>query len=101
LSGNELVGFYEIQLARDRWMEGVATRSWVMIGIFIAIFLIIFITVASLVNRKLTKRLYQLMKQMTAFARQEKVSELPTGKDEIGELTSHFYKMREEIEAAR
>lgn len=101
LSGNELVGFYEIQLARNRWMEGVATRSWVMIGIFIGIFLIIFITVASLVNRKLTKRLYQLMKQMTAFARQEKVSEMPTGKDEIGELTSHFYKMREEIEAAR
>lgn len=101
LSGGELVGFYEVQIAREQWTEGVAARSWVMIGIFIAVFLTIFIAVAYLVNQKLTKRLSQLMKQMMAFARQEEISELPAGKDEIGELTLHFYKMRREIEAAR
>lgn len=101
LSENGIVGFFEIQLARDEWVAGVADRSWIMIGLFIAIFLVIFVSIALLVNRKLNSRLTYLMKQMTAFANQERVTEIPTSKDEIGELTKHFYNMREQIETAR
>jgi signal transduction histidine kinase len=101
LSEDGIAGFFEIQLARDEWVAGVADRSWIMVGIFIGIFLIIFLTVAILVNRKLNSRLTSLMNQMTAFANQETIKEIPTAKDEIGELTTHFYHMREQIETAR
>ncbi|MBY0098869.1 sensor histidine kinase [Mesobacillus maritimus] len=101
LSENGIVGFFEIQIARDEWMAGVANRSWIMIGMFIGIFFLIFLTVAILVNRKLNSRLTSLMNQMTAFANQESIAEIPTNKDEIGELTTHFYHMRKQIETAR
>lgn len=41
------------------------------------------------------------MKQMTAFASSEKVEDMQTTNDEIGELTSSFYSMRKQIEEAR
>ncbi|WP_240377050.1 sensor histidine kinase [Bacillus piscicola] len=101
LSENELVGFFEVEMARDEWTAGVEDRSWFMAGVFIVFFLLIYLTVVYLVNRKLTRRLNRLMKQMTAFANREEVEEVPTEKDEIGELTTHFNGMRQQIEAAR
>ncbi|MGE7625040.1 sensor histidine kinase [Viridibacillus sp. NPDC096237] len=100
-SRNELVGFFEVNLARDEWIDGVNNRTWSVIALFIGIFSIIFISVSMLVNRKLNKRLSQLMKQMMAFASREKVEDLQTANDEIGELTASFYSMREQIEEAR
>ncbi|MCM3669053.1 HAMP domain-containing histidine kinase [Mesobacillus maritimus] len=101
LNGNDLIGFYEVQLARDEWVAGVSDRTWIMFGIFSGIFFVIFLTIAFLVNKKINKRLRQLMEHMTAFAKQEKVKRFPTGKDEIGELTAHFYEMQEQVEGTR
>lgn len=100
-SGKELVGFFEVSLARDEWIDGVNNRTWSVIAILIGIFCLIFISVSVLVNRKLNKRLTHLMKQMTAFASSEKVEDMQTTNDEIGELTSSFYSMRKQIEEAR
>nr|WP_239094444.1 HAMP domain-containing sensor histidine kinase [Bacillus sp. B15-48] len=98
---NELVGFFEVQLAREEWVTGVENRSWYILGLFIMIFALIFLVVAVLVNRKLNKRLKELMGQMTSFANDQVINETPMKKDEIGELTAHFYAMKKQIEAAR
>ncbi|WP_019533025.1 HAMP domain-containing sensor histidine kinase [Paenibacillus ginsengihumi] len=100
-SGRELAGFFEIQLSRDEWIAGVSQRSWLVAAAFIALFALIYVAVAFAVNRKLNSRLTHLMRQMTAFALGEGVEERPEGKDEIGQLTGHFHKMRRQIEAAR
>jgi len=96
-----LVGFFELRLSRDEWAKGVAQRTRWVIAFFVAIFLLIYLAVVYFVNRKLNRRLKRLMEQMTAFARQEPVVELPAGNDEIGDLTRHFYGMRRQIEEAR
>ena len=41
------------------------------------------------------------MDEMSAFAGGELLPQTPIGKDEIGELKSHFYNMREQITAAQ
>lgn len=100
-SGPELVGFFDIQLSRDEWVSGVSQRGWLLVGVFIGLFTLIYLAVVRGGNRKLNSRLTHLMQQMTAFAKGETVQELPEGKDEIGQLTGHFHKMRRQIEAAR
>jgi signal transduction histidine kinase len=96
-SEGNIVGFFEIQISRKEWTNAVQERTWITIIAFLIIFLLIYVTVAVLVNRKLNKRLALLMDQMTAFAKDEKIEELPSGKDEIGELTKRFYEMKETI----
>lgn len=100
-SNNDLVGFFEVQLAREEWMAGVTERGWIVLGTFIAVFLLIYLIIVFLVNRKINRRVKRLMKQMTAFANREKVEEVVPEKDEIGELTAHFNDMRKQIEMAR
>jgi signal transduction histidine kinase len=100
-NGNELAGFFELQLSRDEWAAGVAKRTRWVAFVFIGLFLLIYLTVVFFVNRKLNRRLNRLMEQMTAFAQREPFEEMPAGKDEIGELTKHFYGMRQQIESAQ
>ena len=100
-AGSELAGFFEIRLARDAWTGNVALRTWITAGLFMVAFSLIYLGVVVLVNRKLNRPLNRLMKQMTAFARQEPAGEIPAGKDEIGELTRRFMEMRRQIETAR
>lgn len=99
--GNDLVGFFEVHLARNEWVSGVADRSWLTAGLFVVAFGLIYLLVACFVHRKLNRRLNRLMKQMTAFARGEEIVEMPVDNDEIGALTKHFYAMRRQIESAR
>ena len=55
-----------------------------------------------LLNRKLNRPLYELMRQMRTFAKGEHVeSNLVARKDEIGELAQTFLAMQDEIETAR
>lgn len=100
-AGNDLVGVYEVELARDEWVEGVSDRSWWMIGIFITVFLVIYVIVIRFVNKKLNKPITGLMNEMTSYARGETIIETETKPDEIGELKRHFYSMRKEINKAR
>ncbi len=98
---NEIVGFFKVEIARDKWVEEVSSRSWITIGLFGVLFISIYSVVVYFVNRKLNKRLDYLRDQMTAFANDAFVEEIPLKKDEIGELTSHFYRMQQQIKAAR
>ncbi|AGA56885.1 signal transduction histidine kinase [Thermobacillus composti KWC4] len=99
-NGNELAGFFELQLSRDEWAAGVGKRTRWVAFVFAGGFVLIYLTVVWFVNRKLNRRLNRLMEQMTAFARREPFEEMPSGNDEIGELTKHFYGMRRQIEEA-
>ena len=99
--GKNLIGFFQIELARDEWVAGVSDRSVLVLGIFLSVFFLVYITVAYLVNRKLNRRLTGLMDQMTAFANGETLQETETNHDEIGELKRRFYEMSREINESR
>lgn len=94
---NEIVGFFNISIAREEWTEGVVHRAYLVSGIFIIAFILIYITIIYLVNRKLNDRLTDLMDEMSAFARGEVLKETEPNKDEIGALKDRFYTMRKQI----
>ena len=97
---NELIGIYEITIARDDWVEGVNNRTLILGGFLIITFAVIYVGVMILLNRKLNRPLRLLKEEMDAFAKGKKGSrKLPRKKDEIGELISHFVKMKDQIEA--
>lgn len=99
--GKEIVGFFQVELAREAWVSGVTERTWLVLGIFISIFLLLYVVVVFMVNRKLNVRLTGLKDEMTAFARGEEIEETGVNNDEIGELKQHFYAMGNQINAAR
>lgn len=99
--GKEIIGFFQVELAREAWVSGVTERTWLVVGIFLSIFLLLYLIVVFMVNRKLNVRLTGLKDEMTAFARREEIAETKANNDEIGELKQHFYAMRNQINAAR
>lgn len=98
---HELVGFFDVEIARDKWVAGVEKRSYIVGGLFLLVFVLIYLTVIRLVNKKLNTRLTGLMDDMSAYAAGKTVNERPTNQDEIGKLTEHFYHMKQQIDAAR
>lgn len=100
--GNKLVGFYEIQLARDGWVQAVSQRTtWAITG-FAILFIILYVAVVLFVNRKVNRRLTSLQTDMTAFVQgQQPIHSKITSQDEIGQLQSHFYDMQKKITEAR
>lgn len=99
--GKEIIGFFQVELAREAWVSGVTERTWFVLGIFVAVFLFLYVLVIFMVNRKLNVRLAGLKDEMTAFARGEEITKTATNNDEIGELQQHFYTMSNQIHAAR
>lgn len=95
--GQQVVGFFDIKMARDQWVSGVSDRSWLMLTIFAVFFSLIYFIVIWSVNRKLSKRLSGLMNEMGAFAAGGKPQRIQTNNDEIGALTKRFYEMAEQI----
>lgn len=99
--GSNVVGVFQIDLARDEWITSVSDRSLLVIAIFITIFITVYMTIVYLVNRKLNKRLTKLMDEMTAFASGGPLGKMDITHDEIGELTKRFYEMSNEINESR
>lgn len=100
-SAKELVGFYEVKLARAEWVDGVTNRTWFVVVLFVVFISGIFLVVVMLVNHKLNRRLAHLMRQMKIFAEHGTVEQIEQQNDEIGELAASFDEMRQQIEAAR
>lgn len=101
LEDGEMVGFYEITIARDEFAEKVTNRGYIITTIFITSFIAIYAIVALAVHFRINKRLTGLMNEMSAFAEGKTIPETKTGNDEIGALQSHFYDMRTEIQEAQ
>lgn len=99
---NKLIGFYQIEVARDGWVQAVSQRStWATIA-FVALFIVLYVVVLLFVNRKVNRRLTSLQHDMTAFAKGNQVMEENIIiQDEIGQLQTHFYAMQKDITDAR
>lgn len=95
---NEIVGFYEISIVRDRWLKGVNFRTSFATALFIIIALAIFLYAVWLIDRKLNKPVKKLIYAMNMFAKGQNVDIKYNKKDELGELITHFTSMKEDIE---
>lgn len=98
---NNVVGLFEITVAREELVSTITNRVWIVTAIFIISFIAIYVAIASIVHKRINKRLYGLMDEMSAFASGNTYVETKTGNDEIGELKKHFYAMRKQILAAQ
>ncbi|MBO1002827.1 sensor histidine kinase [Pseudogracilibacillus auburnensis] len=101
LEDGNIIGLFEVKVARDELISTIVKRGWIVTSIFLISFIIIYLTVALIVNNRLNKRLVGLMDEMSAFASGNSYVETEAGKDEIGELKQHFYAMRKQINAAQ
>lgn len=96
-----LVGFFDVEIGREKLIDTIVKRSWIVIGLFFASFFIVYATISYFVNKRVTKRLYGLMDEITAFADGEMKPETTVEKDEIGELKNQFYNMRKQVVSAQ
>ncbi|RLL44883.1 sensor histidine kinase [Oceanobacillus piezotolerans] len=95
---NRIIGLYEITVGRNAWVDTASNRSLWMIILFSVFFIGLYALVFLLLQRKLNRPLKILQAHMRAFAKGEEAKEaLVESKDEIGELASHFVKMKEQI----
>ncbi|ARF16453.1 sensor histidine kinase [Sporosarcina ureae] len=99
---NKLIGFYQIDVARDGWVQAVSKRTTWIIAVFIALFIVLYVVVVLFVNRKVNRRLTDLQHDMTTFSKGNPVMERNIViQDEIGQLQAHFYAMQKSITEAR
>ncbi|EJW19549.1 HAMP domain-containing histidine kinase [Paenibacillus alvei] len=97
-----LIGFYEITMVREQWLNAFQYRTYTVIGCAVLFFIALYGGALVVIQRKLNQPMKQLMRQMTAFARNEPVPDMGrTTKDEMGALIAHFHGMKEQIEQAR
>ena len=98
----KIVGIYEIVLLRTEWVEQVNTQTYLVVGGIVLLLVVIYGGIIYFLNRRLNRPVKELILQMKAFAKGEKVpSKLHEKNDELGELAWSFLVMQQEIELAR
>lgn len=98
----KILGIYEVVLLRTEWVEQVNTQTYLVIGGIVLLLVVIYGGIIYFLNRRLNRPVKELILQMKAFAKGEKVpSTLHEKKDELGELAWSFLVMQQEIELAR
>lgn len=97
-NGSKLLGFYEIKLTRQQWLQGVQHRTlWIGLCL-VFFFVVLYASVIYFIHRKFARPIRLLMEQMTSFANDRPLQPiLHKTHDEIGELISHFMHMRSQI----
>lgn len=98
---DEIVGFYEITIARTKWIEGVNNRTITAFILFGIVFSVVLFWAIRFINIKINKPLDVLIGAMGKFASGEDVHIKYDVKDEMGELISHFNSMKNEIQDKR
>lgn len=101
LEAGNVIGIYEVTVAREEFVETIANRGLIITSIFLLSFITIYVVIAIFVHNRLNKRLTGLMDEMSAFASGYTYPETKTVNDEIGELQQHFYHMRKQIMEAQ
>ncbi|WP_097027688.1 HAMP domain-containing sensor histidine kinase [Clostridium peptidivorans] len=96
-----LAGFYEITIAREKFVEAINYRTVITVLFFVLIIIVIFISVMLLLNKKLNRPIKLLVEGMNKFALGDKNIVDYKHSDEIGELISHFNDMKKDIEEKR
>lgn len=88
----KIVGIYEVALLRTEWVEQVNTQTYLVVAGIILLLVVIYEGIIYFLNRRLNLPMKELMLQMKAFAKGEKVpSTLHEKKDELGELAWSFF----------
>ncbi|WP_411681387.1 ATP-binding protein [Clostridium thailandense] len=98
---NMLVGFYQVTITRENFIEGVNNKTIFAAICFVVVILMVYVTVILLLNRKFNKPMKVLIEGMNDFAKGNISSIKYYNKDEIGELIEHFNNMKEELEEKR
>ncbi|WP_042357666.1 HAMP domain-containing sensor histidine kinase [Bacillus rubiinfantis] len=99
LHDGQIIGIYEVTFGRKEWIKGVNNRYLLLGSLFTVFFLLVYFIVVVLLNRKLNRPLQHLRQEMTAFAKgQAFPKHYRISKDEIGELLSHFRKMKQQVD---
>lgn len=97
-----LIGFYEVTIVREKWLNAFQYRTYIVIGCAVLFFIALYGAALIVIQRKLNLPMKQLMRQMTAFAHNEPVPDTSrSSKDEMGTLITHFHDMREQVGQAR
>lgn len=97
----QIIGIYKISLARTEWVDHVESQMTFVLTGLAAILFVLYSLVIWFLHRRLNKPLRQLQHQMQNFAKGLPTETLPSRKDEIGELSTSFEAMQQEILAAR
>lgn len=94
-------GVYKITIARTEWLEQVNTKTALVVSGLVLVLLLLYGGVIYFLNVRLNRPAKRLIEQMRAFAKGELTQSLPVKKDELGELTTSFKMMQEEITSTR
>ena len=97
---NEVVGLYEVKLARDKWIQGVSDISKVVIGLFVLLLFFILFIVMWKVHKKITQPIDQLIENFNAFPTTKEVISTYDMNDEMGALYDNFRSMQLKLLAA-
>ncbi|WP_273123206.1 HAMP domain-containing sensor histidine kinase [Bacillus weihaiensis] len=98
----EMVGIYEVTVQRKEWVEEVRNRTILFIACAIIFFIVLYTLVLYFLHHRLNKPLKRLQEEMTNFAKGINTEyQIKFRRDEIGILSSHFEKMKTQIEQSR
>lgn len=97
----DLVGFYQIIMAREEFIENINNRTILTAACFSFVLITVFIIVILLLNRKFNRPMKLLIEGMNSFAKGNKANIIYESKDEIGELIEHFNNMKNDLEEKR
>lgn len=95
---NQIVGIYEMSIARTELIEGVNVRSLIALGLFVLNFVIVLTVINRLINRKINRPLNLLISSMEGFGSGKNININYKSNDEIGELIKYFDRMKDKIE---
>lgn len=98
--GDEVIGFYEVKLARDQWMKGVLDISKIITVIFVLLLITILFVVLRKVHQKITNPMQQLIENFKTFPKTKAVIPNYGIKDEMGALYTSFRSMQLELLAS-
>lgn len=98
--GSEVVGLYEVKIARDEWVQGVANITKIVIGVFVIILASILFFAVRSVNKKIIRPIGSLIENFHSFPTTKEVISSYNRSDEMGELYTHFRSMQQKLIAA-
>lgn len=99
---SQVIGFYEISIARAGLRTAIRNNLLLSIGIFVGILVLVFVCIIKYFDKRFNKPLNTVIQGMNDYAKGNANVHIDyESKDEIGELCKHFNDMKEEIEKTK
>ncbi len=94
-----IVGFYEITIARENLKNTVKYNMLLSFGCFILVNILIFGLAIRVINKRLNQPIKRVIRSMNDYAKgNSEVHVTYSASDEIGELCDHFNEMKDNLE---